>query len=913
MSSRRSQLLLDTVLAEGILRGTQSQPIYRVDGSTSRWMLDTLSFTLSARGSQLAADALLERLRSFEGRQLATFGTTGIPLMQAVISASKGRYSGLVVRKEVKAHGARLRVQGPAGKGPVIILDDSLASGFSIRECRRHLEESGHEVEGALVLVRFGYDGVGSLLTEDGLRAEAIFDTDQDLRPRMKGEELPPLNPGKIFPAFTWARARAPEKQHPALLARAAIESFLRTGTLPRPPRALDQAYDGKGGVFVSLRLRSDIHERPARAGFWHFPEESQGTVSEELLKACAITADTLKEKVELPLEVLADCAIAVTFFSRLEPCSLSALDNDHYGIVVRSRERRGVMGGALPRMPGIRDGWAQFRHAAWKNAQVYACEPIELLRHRLTKVIEPGEAWQPTGVPKPAAAADWERQAQPLAALARQWVLFHLKLGQRPAPARLTLDGIAQLFLSPYLDGAVAGCSGDRIDEATDVDALCDRLAEAAVRDQRFEQRSAQSPEAITVGVSLLRLDLELGEHASTTVMTPTRFADQVLEARSGEQVGILLPYIAVTHDLSAQEYADAVVDKAGITDGPIHWTRYDCSSWLADSKGVVRLVDGLPARAATDGNAAQLAGHWAGFLAQHSTPNGEPVNRYLPFTDEQRTGVAGARLAHSAWVKARLGMKREAEADLKHFKPVAGWLTLEGEEPSAATLSFAALAQQALGKKKDLAQTVATLRTLVGNRVKTAPDGIDEGDQTQDYAPGQVLYALAQLAGAKALNVEAALGHYRRRFRAKPAWGSVAWQTMAFSAWSRVLRERALLDFAWEIADWALQSQAPHGGFWNDQQPDSPGATTAVYLEGFSALLPELRRDKRKAAAARLERAIDQGFAFLSRLTYLPKDRGILPNPAFAVGGVRMSLTSGEVRLDFVQHALSAALLLP
>ena len=36
----------------------------------------------------------------------------------------------------------------------------------------------------------------------------------------------------------------------------------------------------------------------------------------------------------------------------------------------------------------------------------------------------------------------------------------------------------------------------------------------------------------------------------------------------------------------------------------------------------------------------------------------------------------------------------------------------------------------------------------------------------------------------------------------------------------------------------------------------------------------------------------------------------RGLL---AFAVGGVRASLTSGEVRLDFVQHALNAVLLHP
>ena len=52
-----------------------------------------------------------------------------------------------------------------------------------------------------------------------------------------------------------------------------------------------------------------------------------------------------------------------MTFFSALQEVTVGELDNDRYGIVVVSRERPEVMGGALPRMPGIRDEWQQFRH----------------------------------------------------------------------------------------------------------------------------------------------------------------------------------------------------------------------------------------------------------------------------------------------------------------------------------------------------------------------------------------------------------------------------------------------------------------------------------------------------------------------------------------------------------------------
>ena len=63
-------------------------------------------------------------------------------------------------------------------------------------------------------------------------------------------------------------------------------------------------------------------------------------------------------------LKILAGSAFAVTFFSALELCNPGQLDNDRYGIVVRSLERRERMGGALSRMPGILNEWRQFQHA---------------------------------------------------------------------------------------------------------------------------------------------------------------------------------------------------------------------------------------------------------------------------------------------------------------------------------------------------------------------------------------------------------------------------------------------------------------------------------------------------------------------------------------------------------------------
>jgi hypothetical protein len=41
-----------------------------------------------------------------------------------------------------------------------------------------------------------------------------------------------------------------------------------------------------------------------------------------------------------------------------------------------------------------------------------------------------------------------------------------------------------------------------------------------------------------------------------------------------------------------------------------------------------------------------------------------------------------------------------------------------------------------------------------------------------------------------------------------------------------------------------------------------------------------------------------------------YQPRDTAVLPNPEWALGGVRTSETASDVRIDYVHHALSAAL---
>jgi hypothetical protein len=157
----------------------------------------------------------------------------------------------------------------------------------------------------------------------------------------------------------------------------------------------------------------------------------------------------------------------------------------------------------------------------------------------------------------------------------------------------------------------------------------------------------------------------------------------------------------------------------------------------------------------------------------------------------------------------------------------------------------------------------------------------------------------------------VRRALRHYRRRFRQNTAWGAVAWLSQASAAWGPLLEDDELTCLAFEVIDHALTFQSrKSGGFLNDHQSAAPGATTALYLEGIAAVRAAAEQVGDRAREQRYRTACARGIEFLDRLVYQPRDTAVLPNPEWALGGVRTSETATDVRIDYVHHALSAVL---
>ena len=932
--------LLDMLRGRGILYRSHTQPILSRDGSSARWMLDSLAVTLSPHGAALAGKCLLQVLNRFEGRQLATYGLTGVPILQSCV-LQDDRYRGLLVRKERKQHGSLKLIEGVIDPAePVILIDDSVSSGMSMEEATARLEEAGLRVEGGVCLVRFGWYGGYARMQERGYHMEALYDIWDDFISAMEDEEKPPANPSKWFPKFEWHTEQAPERLHPAQLARVVISEYLSSGRLLRAPLELDHDYDSAGGAWVSLRSRTNIHQRFARGGFWHFPGDTRGSAAADVVMASLSTAGQLAQG-EAGLKIVSQSAFAVTFFSELEQCAPGQLDNDRYGIVVRSLERREKMGGALPRMPGIRNEWHQFQHARIKNGGLVSFEPYELFRHDVVKAIEPEATWQPTGVPAPE-KLPWHKDRHVcgrVAERARDLVLsqlFERSENTAPVAPELLPENVDTCYVTVYIDGQLRGCMGTRVHE---LDEDLKRMAEAAVRDERFSENTPADANSVAVSVSLLFDPLVIGQATPEEIVNYYRHGEQALMAYHGERLGLLLPFVACTWNYDPVSYAKAVLDKAGLTEPPYTWCRFECTTWLAGSDGVWPTVGGFPSRCVDASPDDLIALHIAlhkQYLLQHLRPDGTCYSRYQPFHNRLFEGLEAARQAYGAWVLARahriLGgndLKDASDLAIDSLMRVLStddedlWLRFQDETPSVAELSFLLLAlcerpaaDPCRSSMKSLAVKLWNCIELPHGRILTHQGSDPSPEPFQDYFPGQVLLALAAACEQDATEIDrerlnSSFRYYRHRFRYKRHFGQVAWLLQAFTTWWQITREQAFADFVFEVADWLLgYQQEKTGAFINDHQSETPGYTTAVYLEGVAAALSVAAGVNDNSRRGAYNRSFAAGESFLNRLILQERDRSILPNPDFALGGLRQGLYYSEIRTDFVQHSLSALL---
>jgi orotate phosphoribosyltransferase/AMMECR1 domain-containing protein len=915
---------------EGVLQSGPEQPIKGRDGRQSTWMFYSWNCSLTGRGAHLAGRLILDKLRLFNSTQLATFGYTGVPLMSAVILQGDDRYTGLVIREARKTYGASRRIDGPADKRrPVVVIDDSLSSGTSLRQAITALEEDGFEVEGTIALVNFPFRGGLEWATALGYRVEFIFEAWKDL-----SAPGPAFVPGhKRLGGEKWADEHVPDGLNPATAARRVTEHYLRNGTMLRPPRRFDKDADGRGGVFVSFRERHSDH-RLAREGFWHFDPEDADACRDLVL---ATVKTLISSRGAVTAENLPRLKIGASFFSPLEKVKPGKLDFMRYGIVARSAGFETKMGGALPNSQIYTSEIEQYTHARWRNAKIRPAEPHDLFRHEIAKFVEPGEYWLPYGSYHDP-GTDWTNRAAIGKALteraraALKAAATKTALGGEPLADGLIPAPVYAIAVTLYHHGVV-GCF---LSWSDSLDGCVVRAATRAFSDARFvEKKKGQSIDQLAISVSVLHDREWLGEVALGEAAIKLRMGADTMSVQQGDRRGFLLASVGPHFNWSKERFAKELLRKAGIEKPPYAWCTYQTATWLEMGRSVCKIVSGFPERGLRKQDATQWASNAAllgSYIARNIGENGLPEYAYLPVTGQRTVQGSPARLIHAlaaldeasralnipAWGAAA---RRGFTHCLRRVVNVGGKrsLSIAGQTSSAMAdcqlLAAAAASDLPETASPSLEALAARVKGMIqpDGRVTDTPKGLGVASE-HDFLPGVALLGLARYAAKKrdaslVKKLAPQLDWYRRRFRLLQPWGMVGWHTQAWNAIHKLTGEAEQASFVFEMADWAADWQQERtGAFITDLSPTGPSFHTGFLAEGMAAAWELALRTGDSARAARYAHSCHEALRFMEKLTIYPEDGFCLHDPKRAAGGVRCSLITSHVRIDFVSHTLIA-----
>ena len=151
-------------------------------GEESSFYFDGRLLTLSPRGANLVAQALLPKLREAEVEAIGGPTLGADPMVTAVAVWSE--YDGgrpipaVIVRKEAKGHGMGRQIEGPLPPNArVAIVDDTCTTGGSLFQAIRAVEQAGCSVVLVAVILDRGQGG-GDRIREAGYPFLALLEAD---------------------------------------------------------------------------------------------------------------------------------------------------------------------------------------------------------------------------------------------------------------------------------------------------------------------------------------------------------------------------------------------------------------------------------------------------------------------------------------------------------------------------------------------------------------------------------------------------------------------------------------------------------------------------------------------------------------------------------------------------------------
>jgi orotate phosphoribosyltransferase len=893
---RELQLLLTR---QGFIESRQDGPLLDRRGSRLPWIYYGGEITLTRQGLELMSAALLDRLSTFESRQIATYGISAISLLSACILRAPYELSGLVVRRERKPYGAARQIDGPLNRcRPVVIVDESISSGKSASEAIAALEAQDLEIEGVICVIEFTGYGAAESLRSRGYRVETVYNVWKDLRPAKPAPPDPAVIDGELG---IWSTEPVPDGMPPADVVHYVCRYFWDTGKLPVPPSALDAVYDARGGTYVSVR-RSAGGDRLVRAGFRRDHHTSYRSAGHDVVVATYRALQSLPPGTSAELNSL---KFAVSFLGEPEAIRAAQIDHQHYALIVRGIGPLDRIGFALPNAPHYDDDLEQYGYARTVAACFGLHEPHALYRQAVVRNVQSGHVWPPYGAARP--AEEWFEST-----VFAGWLAAVVRDQLRKALNPTSLDGVEappepreDVFgaaITIYWNG-LAGCAFSMVG---DLDRALREATAAAVRDSRFgADWKSVLPGAMTVVVSLLIRKRSLGCMSLERLPLFYRLGKDTLQVSGYGKGGIVLGYFAVHQSVGHREYQDQSLRKAALTAQRADWTSYETLSWLVTPDQTARMRQGFPVRPGKPlgrEDCVSLMTEMAGFVLRNLSDDGLPFYSISPWSGTRTPHGTATRIliAISGILEAAPlmgdGFAAAGATLLNRFIDGRG-VRIPREDllwdrgSDAQLLSYLAVARPRDACVGLAAALVARLRRLI-------------------HPNGAIFSGTSRMKADALLGIDLSsiLDFYRRRFKLSYPWGMVWWHGQAWCALSRT--DHAYGSFAFELIDWALERQnALTGAFMiHDLEPTRSSFLTACVLEAVADAWALALRLNDVDRAQRYSAAWRRGIAFIERLTLRHGDAFFSASAEMGLGGVRATVVSTELRIDYTGHALLA-----
>jgi outer membrane protein assembly factor BamB len=182
-----------------ILHAEPGRVMRSKSGRDFKWLFDFRPLLLDARMASIVAELFWEEMAPVyknQPFQLAAMEIAGIPMMSAILQGGMERgiaTNGLIIRKKRKKNGSFQVIEGKNAGLPVVLVDDSLNSGQSIRQGALQLAQDGLKAATAFVIVDFKSTLGVKWAAEAGIEVKSLF-SPADFGLTFKATHVPKTN-----------------------------------------------------------------------------------------------------------------------------------------------------------------------------------------------------------------------------------------------------------------------------------------------------------------------------------------------------------------------------------------------------------------------------------------------------------------------------------------------------------------------------------------------------------------------------------------------------------------------------------------------------------------------------------------------------------------------------------------------